>query len=66
LYSGQYDDVVPPACSKALAEAANLPDGHHIEMAADHYSGILYLPAVIAQIRGRMEATPASGESSPN
>ncbi len=63
LYSGQYDDVVPPACSKALAKAANLPDGHHIEMAADHYSGILYLPAVIAQIRSRMEKSPDSGAS---
>lgn len=55
LYSGKYDDVVPPACSTALAVAAGLPPGHHIEMAADHYSGILYLPAVIAEIRSRMD-----------
>jgi len=66
LYSGRYDDVVPPSCSKAFADAASLPAGHHIEMAADHYSGILYLPAVIAQIRSRMEEIPASGQQSLN
>ena len=60
LYSGKYDDVVPPACSHALASAAKLPAGHHIEMAADHYSGILYLPAVIAEIRTKMNAQPAA------
>lgn len=60
LYSGKYDDVVPPACSHALATAAKLPAGHHIEMAADHYSGILYLPAVIAEIRTKMNALAAA------
>lgn len=65
LYSGRYDDVVPPACSLALAQAASLPAGHHIEMAADHYSGILYLPAVIAEIRAKMNtAPPAESEGS--
>lgn len=67
LYSGKYDDVVPPACSHALAKAAKLPAGHHIEMAADHYSGILYLPAVIAEIRTKMNPQsvadmPAAGD----
>lgn len=55
LYSGKYDDVVPPACSFAFAEAAGLPAGHHIEMPADHYSGIIFLPSVIVDIRNRME-----------
>jgi dienelactone hydrolase len=54
LYSGKYDDVVPPACSIALARAANLPDGHHIEMPADHYSGIIFLPSVMVEIRKEM------------
>ncbi len=54
LYSGKYDDVVPPACSFALAKAANLPDGHHIEMPADHYSGIIFLPSVMVEIRKTM------------
>jgi dienelactone hydrolase len=54
LYSGKYDDVVPPACSLALVQAAKLPDGHHIELAADHYSGIIYLPQIIKQIADHM------------
>ena len=54
LYSGRYDDVVPPACSFALAEAAKLPEGHHIQMPADHYSGIVFLPSVMVEIRNRM------------
>lgn len=55
LYSGQLDDVVPPACSHALAKAAQLPDGHHIELPVDHYSGIILLPKILLEIRDAME-----------
>jgi len=54
LYSAKYDEVVPPQCSLALANAAQLPDDHHIQLAANHYSGIIYLPQVIKQIHQRM------------
>jgi cephalosporin-C deacetylase-like acetyl esterase len=54
LYSGKYDDVVPPRCSLALAKAAKLPEGHHIELAANHYSGIIFLPNVLQDIRQQM------------
>lgn len=54
LYSGKFDDVVPPRCSLALVRAAQLPDGHHIELPADHYSGIVYLPQVVQQMYQRM------------
>jgi dienelactone hydrolase len=54
LYSGKFDDVVPPSCSLALAKAARLPEGHHIEFPADHYSGIIYLPQVVDEIYDRM------------
>lgn len=50
LYSGKYDDVVPPRSSKLFAEAANLPEGQHIELEADHYSGALMLPSIVQQI----------------
>ncbi|BBO31616.1 alpha/beta hydrolase family protein [Lacipirellula parvula] len=50
LYSGKYDDVVPPRCSAALAAAAKLPAGHHVEMDADHYSGFIHLPKVVRAI----------------
>lgn len=54
LYSGKYDEVVPPRCSKALADAAHLPAGHHIEWPCNHYSGAIYLPQVVEQMRQRM------------
>jgi dienelactone hydrolase len=54
LFNGKYDDVVPPACSDALAKAARLADGHHVVLPADHYSGMIYLPQVMDQIRKLM------------
>jgi dienelactone hydrolase len=54
LYSGEFDDVVPPSCSRALAQAAELPNGHHIEMPVNHYSGIIYLPQIVSEIHQRM------------
>jgi dienelactone hydrolase len=56
LYSGELDKVVPPRNSLALAKAAHLPEGHHIEFAADHYLGIIYLPQAIGNITKQMAA----------
>lgn len=50
LYSGTHDTVVPPASSKAFVDAARLPSSQHIELPADHYSGVVFLPGVIQQI----------------
>jgi dienelactone hydrolase len=50
LFSGQFDDVVPPACSHAFAKAAKLPSDHHIEMPVNHYSGVILLPKVLKDI----------------
>lgn len=61
LYSGQYDDVVPPECSFAWSKAAGLPEGHHIELPADHYSGVVYLPMVLMQMKEHIE-TPTPSE----
>jgi dienelactone hydrolase len=66
LYSGKYDDVVPPRCSLALAKAAKLPEGHHIELAADHYSGIIFLPYVLQQIHDHMTERPAVDRGEKN
>jgi dienelactone hydrolase len=60
LYSGKYDDVVPPACSMALVEAARLSPDHHIEMPADHYSGVIYLPMVLQQMYEHMTRQPGN------
>jgi dienelactone hydrolase len=54
LFSGQFDDVVPPACSHAFAKAAKLPAAHHIEMPVDHYSGIVLLPKVLKDMSQAM------------
>lgn len=56
LYSGKFDDVVPPSCSHALVKAAKLPAGHHVELPADHYSGVIYLPRVVKEFAERMTA----------
>lgn len=59
LFSGKYDDVVPPRCSKAFADAAHLPEGHHIVLNADHYSGAVFLPQIVTRIHDEMiAATP--------
>lgn len=54
LYNGLFDDVVPRASSYALAKAARLPDSHHIELPANHYTGIIFLPVVLQQIKDEM------------
>jgi hypothetical protein len=50
LYTGTHDTVVPPDCSLAWKRSARLPEEHHIELPADHYSGIIFLPGVIQQM----------------
>lgn len=60
LYSGKFDDVVPPRCSLALANAAKLPTGHHVELDADHYSGIIYLPSLLKQMAQQMSEPVAA------
>jgi hypothetical protein len=51
LYRGAQDNVVPPHCSVALADAARLPKDHHIVLPVDHYSGIVLLPKILLEIR---------------
>jgi hypothetical protein len=58
LYTGKFDDVVPRRCSLALAKAARLSIDHHIEIPADHYSGAIYLPQVVQQMKERMALSP--------
>ena len=50
LYTASRDQVVPPAHSLKLAEAAHLAPDHHLRMWADHYTGIIYMPVVIDKI----------------
>ena len=63
LYSGSNDTVVPPVSSKKYALAAKLPEGHHIELPADHYSGVVFLPSVIQQMADLASQTPSSSSA---
>jgi len=54
LFSGKYDDVVPPKSTQLLAEAAHLHASHHVEMLANHYSGIIFMPMVTQQMHDIM------------
>ena len=60
LYSAQFDTVVPPANSLRLAKTAKLDPSHHIEMLADHYSGIIYVPYLLAHMQQQIR--PAAVE----
>jgi dienelactone hydrolase len=59
VYSGDKDTVVPPKNSKLYVDAAKLPQGHHVELPADHYSGIVFLPSIIQQI-AKIASEPAT------
>jgi len=65
IYSGRYDDVVPLANCQLLADSAGLPADHHVVMEANHYSGIVYLPMVMARIAGEIHGTSAAGAARP-
>ncbi|MCA9065472.1 MAG: hypothetical protein KDA96_20535 [Planctomycetaceae bacterium] len=51
MFCGRRDDVVPPECSRELAQAAGLDDQHFIVLEADHYSGVIYLPIMITRMK---------------
>ncbi len=54
MFSGKYDDVVPIKNSELLAAAAKIDDKHHVKLLANHYSGIIFLPIVLSQMRDIM------------
>ena len=67
IFSGRFDDVVPPRHADILAAAAGLDESHHLRMYANHYSGIVFLPAVLAHMRthllgAEVTVSPASPE----
>lgn len=60
LYSATRDQVVPPPHSQKLADAVGLARDHHIELWADHYTGIIYMPVVVEQIVKNIREQTAS------
>lgn len=65
LYSGTHDTVVPPESSKKYAIAAKLPEGHHIELPADHYSGVVFLPSMIQEM-SKLASQPSGAVARPS
>jgi dienelactone hydrolase len=63
LFSGKFDEVVPPRCSLAFAAAANLPADHHRQLPVGHYSAALLLPVILQQIGDLMAPTPPTEKS---
>ena len=61
IFSGKYDDVVPLAHCQLLADAGSLPPDHHVQMEANHYSGIIFLPMVMARIAGEIHGPKPAG-----
>jgi dienelactone hydrolase len=47
IYTATQDQVVPPIHAQKLADAAKIPEDHHIRMWANHYTGIVYMPVVV-------------------
>lgn len=56
LFSGEQDQVVPIEHGVALARAAHLDPQHHIRLAANHYTGIVYFPWILQQVNDAIRA----------
>ncbi len=55
LYSAKHDLVIPKANSDALARAARLPEPHHEKFNANHYSGLILMPWIVAKMAGNIQ-----------
>lgn len=57
LFSGKFDRVVPPEHSRLLAEKIGLHEKNHVQLLANHYSGIVFLPEIVGHIRDTLTAS---------
>jgi dienelactone hydrolase len=58
LYTANFDQVIPPPNSDRLAEAMRIDPSHRITMAADHYTGIIYLPFLLKELATQVKTAP--------
>ena len=58
LFTGKFDDVVPPACSAAFANAAKLDAAHHWVLPVGHYTAALLMPMILPKISDLMHGRP--------
>lgn len=65
LISARQDQVVPFTSAVALAQAARLPEDHHIVVNADHYTSIRFFPFMLQQINEHVRIrSPHTGPAS--
>lgn len=55
LFSGKFDEVVPPACSDAYAKAANL-GSNHLVLPVGHYTAAVMFPMMLTKVNELMRA----------
>ncbi|MCA9120330.1 MAG: hypothetical protein H6822_10130 [Planctomycetaceae bacterium] len=65
LYSAQFDTVVPPANSYLLAKTARLAPSHHIEMLANHYTGVIFVPYLLTHMQQQILPTTVTTVNKP-
>jgi cephalosporin-C deacetylase-like acetyl esterase len=63
MFSATRDQVVPPLHARKLADAVKLSDDHHIQLFADHYTGIVYVPIVVDQMVKAIRETPTAASN---
>lgn len=59
LFSAEGDQVVPIDNAHALAQAARLPDRHHVRVPGNHTSVIVYFPVILQQVTDQIRALSA-------
>jgi transcriptional regulator GlxA family with amidase domain len=47
LYTATSDQIISNHNAALLAEAAHLPKTRHVQMAANHYTGVIYYPLIL-------------------
>jgi dienelactone hydrolase len=50
VYTARYDQIVPTENANRLVEAAGLAKSHHVMLAADHYTGVIYYVFLLNQM----------------
>jgi hypothetical protein len=50
MYTANRDQVIPPHHAEELRKAAGLDQDHEMILLADHYTGIIYVPIIVADI----------------
>jgi dienelactone hydrolase len=50
VYTAKYDQIIPVENASRLVEAGGLAKNHHVMLAADHYTGVIYYTMLLNQM----------------